>query len=237
MSERLPTIHSATTIPLGEIPTPTQASGEREQQRSDRRSMDLNRKRLYLSTVLFFASVSAHGQTIDSRLHDMNEALAPYGDVATDTCRNLLIDLKGPWGNFALPDGIDKDSPDQFTWSILKADILRLYVNLTVLDEDKVTNHALFSMEYLSKHQKGKPYVADIPTVMLFTKGLNANVVVHAVDLDKVNALHGQTNVSEEQLGWSMDERKYAVITFQDQQHADAFAKAVQKAIVLCKAQ
>jgi hypothetical protein len=197
----------------------------------------LKQKPLLFATTLLLAMASAYGQKIESQLNAMNEALAPNGDVATTTCRNLLIDLKGPWGTFALPDGIDKGPSGEVTWTILKADLLRLYVNLIDLDEDKIANHPLFSVDYISKHQRGTPYLPDTPSVMLSTSAPSARMVVHAVDLDKVEALHGQKNVSESQLGWSMEDRKYAIITFTDQLRADAFAKAVQKAIILCKAQ
>ena len=62
-------------------------------------------------------------------------------------------------------------------------------------------------------------------------------MTVHTVDLDKVQALRGQAHVTETQMGLSLDERKFVIIAFSDQEHADAFQKAIQKAIVLCKAQ
>jgi hypothetical protein len=189
-----------------------------------------------LAGAVFLVAIAAPTQTVDSYIHDMNEALAPLGDVATTTCHNLLIDMPPLFGNYAIPDGVDKATGDM-TWAVLKLDVLRLYVNLSDIDEDKIQNHAIFSLEYLSKHQKGTPYVPDTPAVMLFTHGLNAKVTVNNVDLDKVHALHGRTDVTESDMGLSIDERKYAIIAFSDQQHADAFQKAVQKAIVLCKAQ
>jgi hypothetical protein len=95
----------------------------------------------------------------------------------------------------------------------------------------------MFSLDYIGKHKKGTPYVADTPAVMLFTHGLNTHITVHSVDLDKVHALRGQTHVTETQMGLSLDERKFVVITFSDQEHAEAFQKAIKKATVLCKAQ
>jgi hypothetical protein len=62
-------------------------------------------------------------------------------------------------------------------------------------------------------------------------------MTVHTVDLDKVDALRGERNVPDSQLGLTVDTRKSATVAFSDQQHADAFQKAIQKAIVLCKAQ
>lgn len=181
--------------------------------------------------------LSAQSQKVDSYLSDMREALVPYGTMTAPTCHAVEIDLAGPWGNKAIPDGTNKDSPDEPTWAVLKTDVLRIFVNLADLDEDKVQNHSLYSLKYISQHQKGTPYVADTPAVMLFTRGLNANMTVHTVDLKKVNALSDQAHVTESQMGLSLDQRKYAIILFSDQQHADAFQKAIQKAIVLCKAQ
>lgn len=187
-----------------------------------------------LAGAVLLIAVAAPTQTADSYIHDMSEALAPYGDVGNTACHNLLIDMPPLFGNFAIPDGVDKDTGDP-TWAVLKLDVLRLYVDLSDLDEDKIQNHPIFSLEYLSKHQKGAPYVPDTPAVMLFTHGLNAKVTVNTVDPDKVHALHGRTDVKENEMGLSIDQRKYAIVTFTDQEHADVFAKAIQKAIVVCK--
>jgi len=62
-------------------------------------------------------------------------------------------------------------------------------------------------------------------------------MTVNTIDPEKVHALRGQTHVTDAQMGLSIDERKYALLLFADQQHADAFQKAIQKAIVVCKAQ
>jgi len=188
-----------------------------------------------LTGLLFLFALAAHGQKIDAYMKDMQEALAPYGKMTTSSCQSILIETNGPWANYALPAGVDKEGGG-LTWAVLKVDVLRLYVNLSDLDEDKVQNKPIFSLEYLSKHQKGTPYVADTPAVMIFTRGLNATMIVHTIDPDKVHALRGQTHVSEKEMGLSMDERKFAIITFTDQEHADVFQKAIQKAIVVCKA-
>lgn len=186
---------------------------------------------------MVMAALPAQAQKADSYLNDMREALVPYGTMTAPSCHAVEIDLTGPWGNEALPDGTDPASPEEFTWSVLQADVLRLYVNLADLDEDKVMNKPLFSIGYISKHQKGTRYVPDNPAVMLVTHGLNATMMVHTVDLKKMDHLHGTAHATENQMGVSMDQRKFAIILFSDQQHADAFARAIQKAIVLCKAQ
>ena len=188
--------------------------------------------------LLFLAvPLSAQGQKVDSYLNDMREALVPYGTMTAPTCHRVEIDLSGPWGNQAIIDGTDKTAPGQPTWAILKVDVLRIFVDLTDLDEDKVQEPSLYSLKYISQHQKGTPYVADTPAVALFSHGLNAYMTVHTVDLDKINALSDKNHITESQMGLSIDQRKFALILFSDQQHADAFQKAVQKAIVLCKAQ
>jgi hypothetical protein len=182
-------------------------------------------------------SVNAYGQKIDSYMNDMREALFPYGTMKGSNCHSLEIDLNGPWANFAIPDGTNKDKPGELTWSVLKADAFRLFIDLSDLDEDKVQNQPMFSLEYLSGHQKGTPYVADTSSVLIFTKGLNSQMKVHVVDFDKVQALRGQTKVTENQMGVTLTERKFAFVLFSDQQHAEVFEKALQKAIVVCKAQ
>jgi hypothetical protein len=173
-------------------------------------------KPLALLCTVLMVSTSSFGQKIDSYISDMREALVPYGTLTAPTCHAVEIDLKGAWSNFAIPDRTNKGSPDELTWAVLKVDVLRLYVDLTDPDEDKVQSQPIFSLDYISKHQKGTPYVADTPTVMLFIRGLNMHMTVHTVDLDKIHALRGQTHVTETQMGLSLDERKFAIITFSD---------------------
>jgi hypothetical protein len=127
---------------------------------------------------------SAFGQKVDSYISDMGEALVPYGTLNAQTCHSILIQLHGPWANYAIPDGIEKDSSDKPTWTVVKADVIRLYLNLSNLDADKVQNYAVFSLDYIGKHQKGTRYVADTPAVMLFASGLNAHMTVNTVDLE-----------------------------------------------------
>jgi hypothetical protein len=132
-------------------------------------------------------------------------------------------------GTYLLPERPNVEVTDESQrWAVVKVDVLRIYVDLADLDEDKVYKLALFSGEYVNKHQKGTPFAADTQAVMLNTHGLN---------IDKVHALRGKTDITEDQMGLFIDMRKGAIITFSDQQHADAFQKAIQKAIVLCKAQ
>jgi hypothetical protein len=181
--------------------------------------------------------ISTSGQKVDFYIHDLSEALVPYGTVKISACHNLMLELHGPWGNFAIPDGNDKDHTGQLTWTVIKVDVSQIWIDLALLDEDKVQNFKLFSLEYLSKHEKGTPYVADTPAVMISTTGLNNQMTVNTIDPDKVHALRGQTHVTDAQMGLSIDDRKYAFLLFADQQHADAFQKAIQKAIVVCKAQ
>jgi hypothetical protein len=194
-------------------------------------------KPVVLLCSVLMLSASMFGQKIDSYVSDMREALVPYGTLTAPTCHAVEIDLNGPWAHFAIPDGTNKNSPGELTWLVLKVNVLRLYVNLSDLDEDQVESQPIFSLEYISKHQKGTRYIADTPSVMLFTHGLNTNMTVHTVDLDKIDALPALTHATESQMGVSLDERKSAIIIFSDQRHADVFRKAIQKAIVLCKAQ
>jgi len=181
-----------------------------------------------------------NGQKIESYLNDMKEALVPYGTMTARSCHAVEIDLTTviQVGTYLLPERPNVEVTDESQrWAVVKVDVLRIYVDLADLDEDKVYKLALFSGEYVNKHQKGTPFAADTQAVMLNTHGLNSNLTVHAVDLDKVHALRGKTDITEDQMGLFIDMRKGAIITFSDQQHADAFQKAIQKAIVLCKAQ
>src|ERR1017187_3175368 len=169
---------------------------------------------LQVCAVVALLVPSAHGQKIESYLNDMREALVPYGTMTAPNCHQIEIDLTtGPVGTYLFPEHADRgvNDPSQ-TWSIIKVDVRRVYVDLSDLDEDKIYKMSLFSGEYISSHQKGTPYVADTPVVLLNTHGLNANLTVHAVDLDKVHALRGKTNVTEDQMGLFIDLRKGAII-------------------------
>jgi hypothetical protein len=190
-----------------------------------------------LVTVILFLFVVqpiASGQKIDSYMADMREALEPYGVLAGNDCHAMEIDLNGPWGNYALPDGLDKSG--EFTWTVLKMDTHRVFLDLADLDEDKISNHAVFSLEYIRKHQPNSKWVADTPTVGLQAKGLK-RITVHQVDLDKLASMRGQTKVTEDKMGLNIDQKQAVFILFSDQQHADYFQKAIEKAIILCKAQ
>ena len=185
--------------------------------------------------VLFVASL-AQGQTIESHIHDMGEALVPYGKITAPNCHKVEIDLIGPWGQYAIPKGINQQKPDEYNWAIIKIDVIRIFVDLSTLDEDKVQNKAIFSLQYVGSHKRGTPYVPDHPMVMIVSQGLNNEMMLHRVDLDKINAWNGRTTIPESQMGVTMDARKAAFILFEDQEHADAFEKAIKKAIVVCKA-
>ena len=164
----------------------------------------------------------------------MREAVLPFGTLTGSGCHNLIFELNGPWANYALPDGTKANG--ELTWSVLKVNVLRLFVDLADLDEDKVQNQSLFSLDYISKHVKGTRYEPDSPAVLLFTKGLNSKLVVHTVDLDKV-ATQQSRSKTESGMGVTLDERKFAILLFSDQEHADVFSKALQKAIVVCKSE
>lgn len=187
--------------------------------------------------VVMFAVLCVQGQTVNAYIIDMGEALVPYGIISSANCHSVEIDLFGKWGDYGIPDGINKEKPDELTFAVIRVNALRIFLNLSDLDEDKVINHAIFSMGYIAKHQKDMPYTADTPSVFIATSGLNTEMTVYTVDLDKVKAMSGQTHVPESQMGITIDERRGATLLFKDQAHADAFQKAIQKAIVVCKAQ
>jgi hypothetical protein len=63
------------------------------------------------------------------------------------------------------------------------------------------------------------------------------HMTVHQLDLEKLKALQGETKIPEDKFQFTVKEVGVALIEFSDEQHADYFQKAIQKAIVLCKAQ
>ncbi len=166
----------------------------------------------------------------------LREALVPYGTITAPNCHKVEIDLIGPWGQYAIPASINQQKPDKYDWGIIQVDVIRIFVDLATLDEDKVNNQAIFSLEYVANHKRGTPYVSDSPMVMIVSQGLNNEMTLNRVDLAKIEAWTGPT-IPESQMGITVDARKAAFILFEDQQHADAFEKAIKKAIVVCKAQ
>jgi len=52
-----------------------------------------------------------------------------------------MLELHGPWGNFAIPDGNDKDNPGQLTWTVVKVDVSQIWIDLSLLDEEKVLRY------------------------------------------------------------------------------------------------
>lgn len=185
--------------------------------------------------------LSAQGQTVASYMYDMGEALVPHGTIKGSNCHSVEIDLLGPWGDYAIPDGINKQKPDELTWAVIKVNARKIFLDLADLNEDKVDNNVIFSMEDASQHQDGEPYTPDTPIVSISTTGLNTEMTVWTVDLTKLKALQGQTHLTASQLdselGITIEGRRGEFIVFSDKQHADAFQKAIQKAIVVCKAQ
>ena len=120
--------------------------------------------------AMMLFSLPVRAQKVDSYLNDMNEALAPYGATLTsNSCHSVQIDLSGPWGTAAIPSGVD-DKTHELRWMFLKIDAKRILVDLADLDEDKLRNQPIFSVEYLRRHVKGTPYDPDTPIVMLGNK-------------------------------------------------------------------
>jgi hypothetical protein len=150
--------------------------------------------------VTFFGSLVVQGQKIDSYLNDVREALVPYGRLTAPNCHAVEIDLHGLWSNYAIPDGIDKEVANRHGRS-LKWMYFDSTFDLAELDEDKVKNHPIFSLDYIGKHESGTKYAADTPAVMLFSKSLNGKMTVHTVDLDKVHSVTSQKDITEQQMG------------------------------------
>jgi len=194
-------------------------------------------KRFCSVCLVMFVALVVSAQKIDSHIGKMGEALVPYGKITATNCHSVEIELDGPWGYYALPDGVNPIRQDEYTWTIIQANLLRVNFDLAKLDEDKVLNDPVFSLDYIRKHEKGTRYVADRPTVMLRTSGVNDRILAHKVDLKKLEAISAKGGVTEAQMGVTVAESKGATILFLDKEHADAFEKAVKKAIVVCRAQ
>ena len=183
--------------------------------------------------VVILVAVSAFAQSVEPYLSNMKDALEPYGTVVGENCHSLKIELNGPWGYRAIPEGVDDSEPDELTWAILRVNTLRMYLDLSTLD-DNVGNNPIYSMQNLRRHQKGGRYVPDSPSVFFSAAGSHG-FTVRKVDLKKVESLPAGTFATESEMGAFTVERRGATILFVDQQHADEFQKALTNGISSCK--
>ena len=192
-----------------------------------------------LISAALFAATLAQGQRMDSYINDLSEALVPYGTITAPNgnCHNVEIELSGPWGDYGMVDGRRGTEP---TFLILKINALRIFVDLANLDEDKGQTMALLSGEDIANH-KGPWQAGELkgsrPAVFIAGSGLNNGMTVYTVDLKKLKALPEGKTVTESQMGVTLDSKRSVIILFSDKGHADAFDKAIKKAIVVCKAQ
>lgn len=195
-------------------------------------------KKLALFCALMaLAAAPANAQSISSHIDSMAWALAPYGTIKAPSCHSVEIALIGPWGDYALISGVDRNRPTEPTFAVIHINALRIQVDLADLDEDRISTPGFYSMSYIAKHQGGQPWVPDNPGGLFSTVDKVKKITIETVDLKKLDEIPNRAEVSESEMGTSRDQKQLATILFVDKEHADSFQKALQKAIVICKAQ
>ncbi|MDE1161324.1 MAG: hypothetical protein PW792_05175 [Acidobacteriaceae bacterium] len=175
----------------------------------------------------------AKAQTLADYLKRMTFVIAPFGQVTGTDCRRVQFERSGPWQNLAIPDGVDERNHD-YTWSIVRSDLLRVTLDLTTLDEDKVTAQNFFDLDDIKRsRERGTTPQANAATVVFTTA---RPVPAEIVDLAKVASFTNAAGVPESELGVSTEERRYVLLVFTHKEQADMFANTLKKAIVACKA-
>lgn len=191
---------------------------------------------ILLIALTLCSTPKSAAQSIDTYMKQMRDSFAPLGYIKGDNCHNLVFETEGPWMNMAIPDGVDERDRD-LTWSVVAADALRISVDLASLDEDKIMSRNLYDIADIRKHrQLGTPYEANVATVLIATSGPTSLMTVHVVDLDKAARYLYSTNVPENALGVTIQQRRSAFLLFTNDDQAKRFASALSKAIVVCKA-
>ncbi len=188
--------------------------------------------------LAFILAISTHvlsAQKADVYIHDMAQALLPGGTIQAPSCHQVDVHPATLLERFAAATG--QDEKGEITWSIYAVNALSFSFDLSDLDEDRIRNDMVRSLASLSAHQTGTPYPAPDLPVVLIPASDSQKITVHAVDLDKLDSLPRQNNLTESEMGVSIEQRKAVLVGFRDKDHADAFVNALKKAIIACKAE
>jgi hypothetical protein len=190
--------------------------------------------------AFFFAVsvISGNAQKADAYIHEMGQALRPFGSIEAPNCHNVEVHPASTLGGFVLASG--QNEQGEVLWNIYTIDVIRFNFDMSDLDEDKVRNDMVISLSSFSKHEKGTPYpVPDLAVVMIPAINGVKKITVHAVDLDKLNGMtqQGSSQLTESNMGAKTEQRAAVLISFSDKDRADAFVNALKKAIIACKAQ
>ena len=186
-------------------------------------------------TFLFLCTSQAHAQGVDAYITAMEQAMHPFGIIEVHTCHNVTIHPANHLGLLWIPSGVN--SHGETTYSAFAIDEVRLNLDLSALDEDKVLSDVMISSSYFDKHKLGTPMVPDTPTVLIPAISPRHQITVYAVDLDKMRDVQQETHVTEDSLISKVEQRMAVIVTFSNKDQAEAFKSALQKAIVVCKAQ
>jgi hypothetical protein len=185
---------------------------------------------LLMSTIAIGSPAYGQHKYIDT----MKEALGYAGAISGKDCHNLQVDLYR-WQTVFIPRETDPKNPGGYLWTVIEVKTIHLYLDLADLDEEKITNQAVFSGGYLKDHKNGAPWLADVPLVSFDTEGLKKFLEAD-VDLNKVRDVQNGREIKESELGVSSDYKRAALVLLPSQRDADYFKKALHNAIVTCKA-
>lgn len=192
-------------------------------------------KRLFLillvcSSVLF--SGVAFGQNLKSYVSEMNKDIGEGGSVQLFDGHVLIFSFVVPGPMFIYTDH-DTGNPNTTAWTVRSLDVEGITADLKSLNEDTISDRAVFSPPYFAVYKPGD--VGDATMVEFSTVG-DMLMSTTTVDRGKLAKLK-PGNATPEQLGENTTPDKYATILFSDRLAARDFEKALRAAVVVAKAQ
>jgi hypothetical protein len=198
----------------------------------------MRKTRLAVVIIIAFLSLCAFqagAQGTDAYIQDMEQAMHPFGLIEAHTCHNVTIHPANRLGLLWIPSGVN--SQGETTYSAFAIDAVRINLDLSALNEDKIMTDTMISSSYFDNHKLGAPMVPDTPIVLIPSISPRHQITVYAVDFDKLKDLQQKTQVTEDTLISKVEQRMAVIVPFSNKDQAEAFKNALQKAIVVCKAQ
>jgi|ERR1039458_5555974 hypothetical protein len=197
-------------------------------------------RKTWLAFVIIVAFLSlcafqADAQGTDVYIKDMEQAMHPFGIIDAHTCHSVTIHPANRLGMLWIRDGIN--SQGENTYSAFAIDEVRINLDLATLNEDKVISDVMISSSYFDNHKLGTPMVPDTPIVLIPALSPRHQITVYAVDFDKLKDHQQKNQVTEDSLISKVEQRMAVIVTFTNKDQAEAFKNALQKAIIVCKAQ
>lgn len=188
-----------------------------------------------LALFLAISVVPGHAQKAGDYIRDMAADLPSSASVEAPTCHDVEITPATSLTRFVIATG--KNGEGDLLWTVYAVDALRFSFDMANLNEDGIRIDRVMSLASFSQHRKGDPYPDPDLVVVAIPAIAAATITVHAVDLDKLNALSTQAPITEGDMGVRTEQRRAVLVAFSGADRAEAFVNTLKKAIIACKAQ